>query len=298
MAGFIHTHFFKGATGAALTALPSADSEIQPYLGSMKARLLTAQANVSATTLATIAEVSISQESSYANVQFKITQQNDAQIATGEASEQPHCVLNKIVARDMDLSCTPGGPGSDTCAEAIHADYGGAPGVPEGKSIDYLVTGTGDDSTTFTAFAGGTISDLDPQKMYGLRGLTPIIQDQAGIGIRCDCPSFNGLRPGMLFAGGGIPSYWKSPRFGTPVLAGIFSGAETLTLESASHVAQTPDCIVHLVEIGNIEAAPMGGVTQGGNGKKVKDRRVADTGNAFGRIIGGLTGGMARARFR
>jgi len=275
MAGYIHSHIFKGATGAALTALPAADAEIQPYLNAQTAKLLRMQANVSVVTLATIMELSITQEPGYANQQNKINAQNDGVVATGDPSVQASYPIGKIVARDMDLTSTPGGPGSDTSALCVDVLYGQRVPVPQGKFIDYLVTGTGDDSTSFTAFAGGTVNDLDPSKAYGLRGITPIIQDQAGIAQRIRCPSFDGVYPAALYANGGVPKFFMD-EFGNPILAGTFTGAETITVESASHVAQTPDCILHLVEIGNIAAAPgpVGvGRQTGGSGSATSGRR-------------------------
>jgi hypothetical protein len=260
MPGMIHTHFAKGATGAALTFTPAADSEIQNYFDVNEAYILTAQGNVSTLTLAVFGELSITQEASYANDEWKITVQNDAIVATGDPPEQHHCAIGKRVIPDMDLTSTPGGPGSDTSGLAVHVLYGDALYLDTiaGKDISYKVTGTGDDSTSFTAFAGGTISDLDPEKFYAIYGLTPILEDQAGVGIHLDSPSLQGLNPGMLYANGGVPSYWKDPA-GRRLVAGIVSGRETITLYSCSHVAQTPDCLVHMREIGNIDASPRGG---------------------------------------
>lgn len=255
MAGFIHTHWAMGATGAALTFVPAADSEIQPYFDVDMAKVLTVQGNVSALTLAVFGELTFLQEAAYANIHFAINNQNDGVVATGEPNEQAHTPVGRLAVPDMDMTATPDGPGSDTAAVAIHVAYKTPPAWPAGKMIVVKVTGTGDDSTAWTAFAGGVIQNLDPKKVYALVGLCPRIQDQAGVGIRVTCPSLEGLKPGCMYANGGTPSFWKD-EFGNKVVAGTIPGNQTITLESLSHVAQAPDCLVYLIEMGNQYVSP------------------------------------------
>ncbi len=287
--GFIHSHVAKGATGAALSFLPTPDSEVQPYNSAIRGLLLDLLGNVSIVTLATFMQLSITQEAAYADIHAKITMQNDGVVATGDPAEQIGKPVGKWVGQDMDFTMTPDGPGSDTVAQLLNVLYGQKVYWPEGKHIYYKVTGTGDDSTAFVNFAGGVINDLDPQRFYGLAGACPIVQDQAGIAIKFTCPSFGGLLPGVLYGNGGVPYDWVDEK-GEPILAGIFRGNETLTLQSASHVAQTPDCLVHLIEIGNIEAVPLGG---GITAQPRQQAPLPRQGQLTSRRVPTPTGGMA-----
>jgi len=292
--GCIHSHTAYGATNAALTWTPAADAEIQPYKGQAIAKALSFTANVSAVTLATRAQLSIAQEAAYAGIYSKVTQQNDGVVATGDPPSQPHTMIGKVLLRDMDMTSTPDGPGSDTSAIMVHMRYGRNIKVKSvvGKRIQRKITGTGDDAATgFTAFAGGSLNDLNPSREYGIISMTPIIQDQAGIGVKISAPSLEGLEPGVLYAGGGVRGCWLDED-GDEILAGIVTGSETITLKSMSHSAQTPVVLLELIEIGVVEAAPTG-VTPGVPGGGGISFRQPGNGGIQGFIGGGgVSGGV------
>lgn len=312
--GSIHTHFARGASAAALTFNPTADSEIQPYYGAGEALMLQQNAAVSALAIAVGAKttygVQVVQEPSYifgqtvavADAPYPVTNANAAAAAvvTGIGPNYVDAFdVGKVVPRDADMVVYLDGPGTDDGDVLIHMLYGPplyCDQLPGKRFARFLEDATDAGTDSWEELEQSPINTFDPQKLYALIGLGAVIEDQPAEAVRVTCPSFNGLVPKGLAAQGMILTKVHHPYNGRRMAFGIFSGAESLTVEVFNGgAAQKPGAILEFIELdnpyavnqtGNVQIAPSVGRSNLGG--------ISSSGSFGAASVLGLLGGLAR----
>lgn len=302
--GSIHSHFFRGASAAALVANPTADSEIQPYFGAMEGLLLSIQAAISALAQAVGAHstfgLQIVQEPAYvfgqtvavADAPYPIVDTNNDYVITGGfPSETEHILQNKIVPRDADMIAFADGPGSDDADILAHILYGAPLYVDQMKGkrmARYLEDANDAAADAWEELEQSPINTLDPQKLYALIGLGGVHEDEPLECVRISCPSFGGCVPKALNAMPTKLTRWYDSRNGRQLAAGIFSGAESLTVEVWNGgTPQKPGAIIELIELNNEYALSQGGKVIGGGGIP-SSGGMASLAQAGANLFGGL----------
>lgn len=296
--GSIHTHMFAGASAAALTAVPAADAEIQPYYNAPEALFLGQQAGIEArAAMAGIYGVQIIQEPAYifgetiavADAPYSVEDSIDAMPAEGFIGDYSRMApVNKIVPRDADMQAYMDGPGTDNDVILAHLLYGPPLYVDQlpGKYFRRLLEDANDCAAqTWEEFEQSPVNDLDPSKLYALVGIGGIGEAAPLQGVRVTCPSFNGLAPKGL--GGNKPNWVYDPRNGRRLAFGIFSGAESLTVEQYGSAGKHA-AILEFIEINNTGAvSPVGSVNIAPGGG-FRPGSMAGPGAILG-LLGGLT---------
>lgn len=293
--GCIHSHYATGASNAALTFSPTADAEIQPYLGADSALLLESSTAISALATAaagkTCVGTQIVQEPSYVfgqtvtavDAPIPIAEQCDGLVATGIGSMYvQNAVINKQIPRDADMVVYAGGPGSDAVHHLIHALYGNAIYVDQliGKRFFRMLEDANDCSgTAKEEFEQSPIVNLDPQRFYALLALGGVTEDAAAGIVTVEAPSFSGIAPKGLFASGYKLTRVFDPRNGRQLVFGIFSGAESVTVSFTGSATQKAGAILEIMELDNPFAIPPAGPRSG---------RMGGVGNTGPAVGGGL----------
>lgn len=279
MTGSIHSHFFRGASNAALTANPTADSEIQPYYGVQEALMLSIQSCIGGAAVATgqktTFNVQVIQEPAYIFGQtisaedapyFANGMNGDLGADTAWPSEAGWYPVNKIIPRDADLAAYHDGPGSDDADIVAHILYGPPLYVDQlrGKFFARLLEDATDAATdAWHEFEQSPINTFDPTKYYALVGLGLSQEDEPLEAVRVSCPSFDGLVPKALHMSPQQITRWYHPATRRQMAAGIFSGAESLTVEMWNGgTAQKPAAILEFIELDNEYALNMQGSKQ------------------------------------
>lgn len=268
LTGSIHSHFFRGASAAALTANPTADSEIQPYLGAQEARILAIKASLGAIRAAAGSKgtfgLQVVQEPSYvfgqtvavADAPYPVTEVNGDILATfAHGPYYDGVPVNKVIPRDADLVAYVDGPGSDDADLLADILYGNPIYVDElrGKFFARLLEdGTDAATDAWEELEQSPVSTLDPAKRYALIGIGGMQEDEPLEAIRVSCPSFDGMVPKGLHCIPGKINRVLDPRNGRRLAYGIFSGAESLTVEVFNGgTAQKPSAVLEFIELDN-----------------------------------------------
>jgi len=281
VSGYIHTHVAVGASAAAGTFAPAADSEIQPYNKREVGLLLGHHAGITALAGTasghTTYDVQIVQEPAYIfgdavdadHAARPIVSQLDGVVATGMGNDEtPFSPAGKLLPRDADMVAYANGPGSDAAVILSHVLYGTPLFADQviGKRFYHLLEDALDCSgTAEEEFEDSPISNFDPKKLYALLGGGGLNEGtDIGHYITCSAPSFGGVKPKFLFADGHKLTRVYDPVSMRQMVFAVFSGAESLTVTFTGCATQKPGAILELVEIGNVDALSQEGNTETG----------------------------------